>query len=419
MATEDLLAVNPFCPDPKLVVDMCAVIVLYTSRLAHINRTLASAMGLRQQLSPYILGRPASDRADATNKLEAASASLAGSLLAKRYSVDHNTKLYDPRFLLFEFIFGFPLRRRQVEMVRDFLACHARNDSSCQQMIMGAGKTSVIGPLLALCLTDGSQLLTMTCPPNLLEMTRGCLRSTFSSIITKRIYTLEFDRAWNDDGDGAIRIKTLFQKLETARRTRGVLCSKPECLKSLMLKFIEMVHLIEKEDVASLALTNTGMTGGQSVGNQLHEMKAKMMGRSDTADAIVPIIRMWQQGVLIMDEVDVLLHPLKSELNFPIGEKDPIDMFGDRWELPIHMMNAVFGAQAELKQQHLLSMAGCDVVTRQLTAHKYLSPVVSCHSAAILHSIVFGLHSMILPSENQHRSAHTEELCAGRHQRTL
>jgi hypothetical protein len=44
----------------------------------------------------------------------------------------------------------------------------------------------------------------------------------------------------------------------------------------------------------------------------------------------------------MMDEVDVLLHPLKSELNFPIGAKDPIDLSGDRWELPIHLAEAIF-----------------------------------------------------------------------------
>ena len=38
---------------------------------------------------------------------------------------------------------------------------------------------------------------------------------------------------------------------------------------------------------------------------------------------------------IIMDEVDVLLHPLRSELNFPIGEKVPVDLSGDRWELPL------------------------------------------------------------------------------------
>jgi hypothetical protein len=30
-------------------------------------------------------------------------------------------------------------------------------------------------------------------------------------------------------------------------------------------------------------------------------------------------LQLFKAGVLIMDEVDLILHPLKSELNFPIG----------------------------------------------------------------------------------------------------
>lgn len=62
-------------------------------------------------------------------------------------------------------------------------------------MIMGAGKTTVVGPLLALMLGDGEQLVTQVVPPALLEFSRSVMRATFSSIMHKRIYTLSFDRA--------------------------------------------------------------------------------------------------------------------------------------------------------------------------------------------------------------------------------
>ena len=52
-----------------------------------------------------------------------------------------------------------------------------------------------------------------------------------------------------------------------------------------------------------------------------------------------------------MDEVDLILHPLKSELNFPIGPKEPLDLTrsskgskGLRWEIPFHMLDALFYA---------------------------------------------------------------------------
>ncbi len=51
-----------------------------------------------------------------------------------------------------------------------------------------------------------------------------------------------------------------------------------------------------------------------------------------------------------MDEVDLILHPLKSELNYPIGLKEPLDFteskigHGLRWELPFALFDPIFYA---------------------------------------------------------------------------
>ncbi|CAE7036556.1 unnamed protein product [Symbiodinium sp. CCMP2592] len=37
-------------------------------------------------------------------------------------------------------------------------------------------------------------------------------------------------------------------------------------------------------------------------------------------------------------EVDLLLHPLMSELNFPVGAREPLDLSPERWELPMHLL---------------------------------------------------------------------------------
>lgn len=56
--------------------------------------------------------------------------------------------LYDPRFLVFESLCDFLLRPRQVDLVSSFVKSARCNASCVQQMIMGAGKTTVISPLL-------------------------------------------------------------------------------------------------------------------------------------------------------------------------------------------------------------------------------------------------------------------------------
>jgi hypothetical protein len=57
---------------------------------------------------------------------------------------------YSPALLTFEFSTCFLLRARQYELVQSCLASHMRGESRCEQMIMGQGKTTVIGPILSL-----------------------------------------------------------------------------------------------------------------------------------------------------------------------------------------------------------------------------------------------------------------------------
>lgn len=52
-------------------------------------------------------------------------------------------------------------------------------------------------------------------------------------------------------------------------------------------------------------------------------------------------------SILIMDEVDLILHPMKSELNFPIGEKIELDFSPQRWQMPIHLLDSIFYAERQ------------------------------------------------------------------------
>jgi hypothetical protein len=61
--------------------------------------------------------------------------------------------------------------------------------------------------------------------------------------------------------------------------------------------------------------------------------------------ALLEVITVYRSSCLIMDEVDLLLHPLKSELNFPIGKKHALDVSPQRWQCAIHCCDAVFYAE--------------------------------------------------------------------------
>ena len=204
----------------------------------------------------------------------------------------------------------------------------------------------------------------------------------------KGIFTLIFERGCEDD---PLVAKKVWTKLEDARRSRGVVVAPPECVKSLLLKFIELLHGLELsararggggvgggggvsgagtedlDDMPPMALPtlareasmsrregvglslaggfsggSPGASGGRRRRREEREELELATKRSAMAQELAKVIRLWHGAVLIMDEVDMLLHPLRSELNFPIGDKTAIDLHGARWELPMHLVELVF-----------------------------------------------------------------------------
>jgi len=301
-----------------------------------------------------------------SKRLQQASRVLVGQLLAERHYLsgpdgqdlasnitdDHNSSMssgetiatdkhlkpavwLDPRFLVFEYGFDILLRARQVEMVRSFVEAAHTGESRVQQMIMGAGKTTVIGPLLTLLLADGERLVAQVMPSALLEMSRNVLRKCFTCpLLPKRVYTLSFDRSVEDSAE---LVDTLRFKLTAAAKGRGVVVAAPEALKSVVLKLVEQLHSVEGADLAQLLAPSTsGRHNRETV-----KLRDTMCRRATMADALVPILDLWRDSVLVMDEVDVLLHPLRSELNFPIGAKVPIDLGAQRWNLPFFLLDAL------------------------------------------------------------------------------
>ena len=401
-AEGDLKEVNPFLGDDDVatILALTQAILLRATRVAHTRRVIAAVSqvyGSLSSLSNNLSGSATkgSSLVDEAfrSKLAYQVTHLGEALVCERHygalDPQSGALVYDPRFLVFEYIFDILLRARQVEMVNDFVSAAAKDGSGAmvQQMIMGAGKTTVIGPLLALILADGNQLVMQVVPTPLLEMSRNVMRSRFTAIVPKRVYTFTYDRS---EPDNASLVNDLWKKLDAARRRRAVVCTTPDAVKSLMLKYVEQLHSLEMPQyllnsgrAASSELSTVDLlemrevldeeNGGASsssssddsvlesiadgsaysklteeIGGAMRNQRksqqllAKLHLRSDASDALVKIMDLWGEGVLMMDEVDVLLHPLKSELNYPIGEKYPIDMEGARWDLPIHLLDLVF-----------------------------------------------------------------------------
>jgi hypothetical protein len=138
------------------------------------------------------------------------------------------------------------------------------------------------------------------------EMSRTRMRETFAAIMVKRIYTLDFERS-------TIVKPSMSKSLENAAMNRGVVVCTPTTLKSVMLSYVEVLQQLKE---------------AHSIG-----LQTKIAEKKVQAEELAKILELFRNGVMLLDEVDLILHPLKSELNFPIGEKFDLDGSdeGERW----------------------------------------------------------------------------------------
>jgi Protein of unknown function (DUF3638) len=219
------------------------------------------------------------------------------------------------------------------------------------QMIMGAGKTTVVGPLLAMLLANSSTLMLEVVPPALLDFSAGVLRERFSAAIRKPVFTFTFDRY-------SKVTPQLLSKLKTARNLRAIVVSSPSSIKSFMLKFVEICHnlsrqkslLLEKKEKRSLARFSLRALLGFSDDSlrPLEMTPGEIVIAKEQQVICDSVLEIFRSSIEIMDEVDVILHPLKSELNWPLGAKEPLDFTrsrsgnGLRWGIPSHLLDAIF-----------------------------------------------------------------------------
>jgi len=324
---EDLLKLNPYLSADTVtaIMHLITMSMLRANRLGHTNRCIGTAISLEGLLAKSL--KVANADRDEEGKVLIPKLIQVGEELAKTVTLARHyvndlaaQGLYefDPRYLVFEFVWNIQLRQKQVEIVNDFRSNLTQGTSKVKQMIMGAGKTSVVAPLLALIVADGKSLVLSVVPKALVEMSRTRMRETFAAIMVKRIYTLDFDRS-------TTVTPSMRRSLENAAANRGVVVATPTTLKSIMLSYIETLQQIREAKEA----------GG---------MRMKLQELTANAAELAKILALFKEGVMLLDEVDLILHPLKSELNFPIGDKFDLDGSdeGERWGLPIHLLDALF-----------------------------------------------------------------------------
>eukprot|EP00976_Prorocentrum_cordatum_P060302 1175837-Prorocentrum_minimum.AAC.2 len=119
-------------------------------------------------------------------------------------------------------------------------------------------------------------------------MSRSVMRSVFSSLIVKPVYTFVFER-------DTVVSDELFEKLRKARDTRAVVVSNPTAVKSFVLKFVEIMDTLDamatrKADVKKPTLFGKlGFGGGgksSGAGPDVDPENLHMQARADISDLV-------------------------------------------------------------------------------------------------------------------------------------
>lgn len=168
-----------------------------------------------------------------------------------------------------------------------------------------------------------------------------------------------------------IYLTNLVETAQSARRDCGVFTTTPESIKCVMLQYLDMMHEVRSappevfKPPASFQSTRSRSKAADEaarlratakaadlLAELLHclgvqpsdDTAASGAGAGDGAASQAVVKADSNQagtGVVLLDEVDLLLNPMLSELNFPIGPKRPLELSPDRWRLPLHIIDAI------------------------------------------------------------------------------
>ncbi len=93
--------------------------------------------------------------------------------------------------------------------------------------------------MLALLLANKGTLCVEVVPKALLDFSRETMRSRFTAIIQKPIYTFNYERF-------SPITPEMYTRLLQARDRQAIVMTHPSAIKSLALKFLEFVHHLDK-----------------------------------------------------------------------------------------------------------------------------------------------------------------------------
>lgn len=224
---------------------------------------------------------------------------VANASAVRSYSVEDY-----PTYLVFEHYMEILLRKDQVDIldllqIKEGKINRPEMIGKVVEMIMGAGKTSVVLPLLLEMIADGDNLAMAILPEPLMASMSKELADRVGPSFKKKVHVIEYSR--DMPGETTKRLSTILSQLESIRKNREVLLMTSSTVQSLYLKFMETLyvygHADPRMDVSAL---------------------------KGDIELFREIFRCFKEkGHVIIDEADIIINARK-EHHFTLGTPIPL-----------------------------------------------------------------------------------------------
>lgn len=155
-----------------------------------------------------------------------------------------------PEFLAFEYFMEFLIRKEQIEAIEKLNIRKRRNENSnakgvLYELIMGAGKTSVLLPLTAVLNQGSDSLSIIVLPEALIPSMSAQLNDQLSNIFGKSIEIVDVKRNYKFD---VTQIQTLKERFEDALKQQKVILISNSSIQSLFLLYFDAMRDKRKTD---------------------------------------------------------------------------------------------------------------------------------------------------------------------------
>lgn len=141
-----------------------------------------------------------------------------------------------PESLLLEIESGITIREVQEEIAKEMRTSSSDGGNRIMQLNMGEGKSSVIVPMVAAALADGTRLVRVIVAKPQAKQMFEMMRSKLGGLLDRPIYHAPFSRNVTLGGDDVTGIQAMY---EECMATGGVLLVQPEHILSFQLMAID------------------------------------------------------------------------------------------------------------------------------------------------------------------------------------